>query len=383
MKLLLYPHGGSGNHGCEAIVRSTLKIMPAGATLFSNKPDEDRRYGLEAICTLRAAQAPLSRFSVEYWKAFIRHRFGDKAAFDRASFRPIFQEADADSYALSIGGDNYCYGVPAFIYLVNKQLRKQGIKTILWGCSVEPEAIKGEMLDDLRSYTHIVARESITYEAMREKGIQQVSLFPDPAFQLNRADLPLPEGFAEGNTVGINVSPMIIGHEEAAGMTLLNYQRLIRHIIDTTDMQVALIPHVVWSHNDDRKPLQLLYDEFKDTGRVVLIKDHNAEELKGFIAHCRFLVAARTHASIAAYSTQVPTLVMGYSVKARGIARDLFGNEEHYVLPVQSLQQEDDLVKGFQWLQAHEEEIRQHYRTFMPGYINRLNGLKTKLNELL
>ena len=369
MKLLLYPHGGSGNHGCEAIVRSTLKIIPATATLFSNKPDEDQKYGIDAICALRAAQAPVSRLSLDYWKAFVRYRFGDKAAFDRASFRPIFQEADADSYALSIGGDNYCYGVPAFIYLVNKQLHKQGIKTILWGCSVEPEAIKGEMLDDLRSYTHIVARESITYEAMREKGIQQVSLFPDPAFQLNRADLPLPEGFAEGNTVGINVSPMIIGHEEAAGMTLLNYQRLIRHIIDTTDMQVALIPHVVWSHNDDRKPLQLLYDEFKDTGRVVLIKDHNAEELKGFIAHCRFLVAARTHASSAAYSTQVPTLVMGYSVKARGIARDLFGNEEHYVLPVQSLQQEDDLVNGFQWLQAHEEEIRQHYRTFMPDYL--------------
>ena len=66
MKLLLYPHGGSGNHGCEAIVRSTLKIMPADATLFSDNPDEDRRYGLEAICTLRAAQAPLSRFSIEY-----------------------------------------------------------------------------------------------------------------------------------------------------------------------------------------------------------------------------------------------------------------------------------------------------------------------------
>lgn len=369
MKLLLYPHGGSGNHGCEAIVRSTLKIIPATATLFSNKPDEDQKYGIDAICALRAAQAPVSRLSLDYWKAFVRYRFGDKAAFDRASFRPIFQEADADSYALSIGGDNYCYGVPAFIYLVNKQLRKQGIKTILWGCSVEPEAIKGEMLDDLRSYTHIVARESITYEAMREKGIQQVSLFPDPAFQLNRADLPLPKGFATGNTVGINVSPMIIGHEEAAGMTLLNYKKLIRHIIDTTDMQVALIPHVVWSHNDDREPLQLLYDEFKETGRVVLIDDHNAEELKGFIARCRFLVAARTHASIAAYSTQVPTLVMGYSVKARGIARDLFGNEEHYVLPVQSLQQEDDLVNGFQWLQAHEEEIRQHYRTFMPDYL--------------
>lgn len=154
-------------------------------------------------------------------------------------------------------------------------------------------------------------------------------------------------------------------------MTLLNYRQLIRYIIATTDMQIALIPHVVWNYNDDRIPLQFLYNEFKGTGRVVLIEDHNAEELKGFISRCRFLVASRTHASIAAYSTQIPTLVMGYSVKARGIARDLFGNEEHYVLPVQSLQQGNDLLKAFQWLQTHEDEIRKHYRTFMPGYLSK------------
>ena len=74
MKLLLYPHGGSGNHGCEAIVRSTLKMIPT-ATLFSSNPDEDKRYGLDAICTLRAAQAPMSHLSLAYWKAFIRYRF--------------------------------------------------------------------------------------------------------------------------------------------------------------------------------------------------------------------------------------------------------------------------------------------------------------------
>ena len=68
MKLLLYPHGGSGNHGCEAIVRSTLKMIPT-ATLFSSNPDEDKRYGLDAICTLRAAQAPMSHLSLAYWKA--------------------------------------------------------------------------------------------------------------------------------------------------------------------------------------------------------------------------------------------------------------------------------------------------------------------------
>ena len=27
MKIYMYAHGGSGNHGCEAIVRSTSKIL--------------------------------------------------------------------------------------------------------------------------------------------------------------------------------------------------------------------------------------------------------------------------------------------------------------------------------------------------------------------
>ena len=91
MKLLLYPHGGSGNHGCEAIVRSTLKMIPT-ATLFSSNPDEDKRYGLDAICTLRAAQAPMSHLSLAYWKAFIRYRFGDKEAFDRTEFSLYFSK---------------------------------------------------------------------------------------------------------------------------------------------------------------------------------------------------------------------------------------------------------------------------------------------------
>lgn len=384
MKLVLYPHGGSGNHGCEAIVRSTCKITQADITLFSVSPEEDKKVGLDAICNVQSDHCTISRFSPQYMKALLQTKiYGDKTAYDRIHFSPILKAAKTADYILSIGGDNYCYGVPAFIYLVNKEIRKKGGKTILWGCSVEPDSIKGEMLEDLRGYTHIIARESITYQAMINKGLKQTIHIPDPAFQLNRIDLPLPENFIEGNTVGINVSPMIIGHESNQGVTLQNYIELINYIINQTDMQVALIPHVVWSHNDDRIPLNLLYERFKDTGRICMIEDYTAEELKGYIARCRFLVAARTHASIAAYSTQVPTLVMGYSVKARGIARDLFGNEEHYVLPVQSLQKEDELVKRFQWLQAHEKEIRQHYQAFMPQYIGKLNELKTKLNELL
>lgn len=383
MNLLLYPHGGSGNHGCEAIVRSTLKITGANAILYSNAIEEDEKYQLNKLCTLKDAQQPISRKLALYWKALFQNKvLGVKDAYDVVAFNPIFERSSWADFAFSIGGDNYCYGTPTFIYLINRELRKRNVKTVLWGCSVEPDAMQGEMLDDLKGYTHIFARESLTYEAMKAKGIEQVSLFPDPAFLLERKDLPLPEGFQEGNTVGINVSPMVIGLEKEKGVTLQNYIELMKYIIKNTDMQIALIPHVVWSHNDDRIPLQLLYNQFKDTGRVCLIGDHSAEELKGYIARCRFMVAARTHASIAAYSEQVPTLVVGYSVKARGIAKDLFGTDENYVIPVQSFKQNRDLLDSFRWLMLQEYNIRSLYEGNMVAYCERTLQMRKVLNTL-
>lgn len=376
MKLILYPHGGSGNHGCEAIVRSTCKITQADVTLFSAAPEEDKKVGLDAICNVQLDHCPISRFSLQYLKAVFQAKvYGDQTAYDRIHFSSVLKVAKTADYILSIGGDNYCYGVPAFIYLVNKEIRKKGGKTILWGCSVEPESIKKQMLEDLQGYTHIIARESITYEAMVKNGLKQTVLIPDPAFQLNRIDLPLPENFIEGNTVGINVSPMIIGHESNQGVTLQNYIELINYIINQTDMQIALIPHVVWSHNDDRIPLNILYDRFKGTGRICMIEDHTAEELKGFIARCRFLIAARTHASIAAYSEKVPTLVIGYSVKAKGIAQDLFGTYENYVLPVQSLKNKNDMIDAFKWLQNNESNIKKQLDTIIPNIKEQVSSI--------
>src|SRR5699024_657660 len=91
----------------------------------------------------------------------------------------------------------------------------------------------------------ICARESITADALTKAGLgAKVRLIPDPAFTLETIELPLPDGFQPGNTVGINVSPMIISNEEQGGATMANYVALIEHILNQTDMAVALIPHV-------------------------------------------------------------------------------------------------------------------------------------------
>ncbi len=379
-KYVMYPHGGSGNHGCEAIVRSTAKLMREQLVLYTNSIEEDRKVGLDKICSILGAEQPIRRASPYYLKAFLRAYFyGDKSAFDKIVFRHIVKDSKSSDYFLSIGGDNYCYGHPPYIYLINKMLDKAHVKRILWGASVEPDAIDEQMLQDLRGYHKIWARESLTYKALQAKGLTQSFLLPDPAFVLDRKDLTLPNGFVEGNTVGINVSPMIIGYEKNQGVTLQNYVNLVRYIIEQTDMQVALIPHVVWDHNDDRKPLRQLHEMFMGSKRVVMIEDHNAEELKGFIARCRFMVVARTHASIAAYSTQVPTLVIGYSVKARGIAKDIFGTEKNYVIPVQSLSQENDLVAGFRWLVENETKIRDLYKRRIPEYVEKVYEVRDML----
>lgn len=134
--------------------------------------------------------------------------------------------------------------------------------------------------------------------------------------------------------------------------------------------------------NDDRKPLKELYDMFKDTNRVCLIEDHNCMELKGYISRCRFFVGARTHATIAAYSTCVPTLVVGYSVKAKGIAKDIFGTYDNYVLPVQSLKGKDDLIKSFKWLVENEYDIKNHLNDFIPEYKEKALELKEIIEKL-
>lgn len=53
MKTVLYMHGGSGNHGCEALVRTTAQIIKnalnADVVLWSQAPSEDIKYGVNTI----------------------------------------------------------------------------------------------------------------------------------------------------------------------------------------------------------------------------------------------------------------------------------------------------------------------------------------------
>ena len=308
--------------------------------------------------------------------------FKDENYATKISINHILKKYGLGDIGFSIGGDNYCY--PGFeeFGVINKMIRKCGAKTVLWGCSVEPSMINDIMLEDLKGYDLAVARESITYDALKRAGVN-VILSSDPAFCMKKQVCNFPFEKSEREIVGINVSPHILTCEKENGIAYKNYVELVKYILENTDYSIALIPHVVWDTNDDRKVLHKLYEDIGNSERVFLVEDHTAPELKYIISKCSLFVGARTHATIAAYSTCVPTLVVGYSVKARGIAKDLFGQEENYVIPVQSLDDPMILTNAFKWLESNQEKIRLHLEKIMPEYIARCYKVKGKIMELI
>ena len=384
--IVLYMHAGSGNHGCEAIVNSTCAMLKGKPTLISARKEEDERYSLGKLCHMLQEKKITANLWIHLFylakkiftrnpMCYITYRYGE-----------VLREKKYD-LAISVGGDNYCYPDQVEdLILLNQGFHNKGMETVLWGASIEPSLLeRDDVVKDMNLYKAIFAREKETYRALEQAGIpkEKLYLYPDPAFTLSWKEEPFPNEIQEGNLIGINVSPMVIEKEEKKGIVLENYQYLIEQLLQETDMQIILIPHVIWENNDDRKALRTLYEAYENNDRVCMLEDHDCTILKGYIKRMRFLVAARTHASIAAYSTGVPTLVTGYSIKAKGIAEALFGTQEHYVLPVQKMEKKEDLWWECQWMIDHEEQIREHLAEVIPGYIEEAKKAGDILNEII
>ena len=357
----MYYHGGSRNRGCEAIVRSGIPIIKnkfpnAIINLASFNPETDKV--IPMIDTIYdGSKIDIKIYSFVWFVSAFRFKlFKDENYFFRQKHKRILDLVPSHDLFLSIGGDNYCYGEQPWLYEVDRCIKSTGKKIVLWGASIGEEDLSADKIKDLKTLDLILARESITKEILESKGITTVKLCADGAFTMDKEELPLPEGWQEGNTLGFNFSPLVWKKNKDSFQAAKN---LVQHILDTTDMTVALTPHVIEPGNDDFECLTDFYNEFKTTGRVLLLPNNlNAIQYKGYIARMRFFIGARTHATIAAYSNLVPTMVLGYSVKSKGIAKDIFG-EERLVLSLQKISDSELLIASFEELQRDELEIKE------------------------
>ena len=76
----------------------------------------------------------------------------------------------------------------------------------------------------------------------------------------------------------------------------------------------------------------------------------------------------------------VPAIALGYSVKSRGIAKDI-GLEETLVVDCKN-SSEGSLLRSFLYLKDHVEEIRLHLEQIMPNYKKRTYLIREYLEKL-
>ncbi len=350
-------------------IRAQAGVYASAAIVRAQNADEADA-AIHSFCL----DGPWPRWSRVWWARQANKRLGTSFATQHRSLQPHLQGA---AVALEIGGDNYSfdYGKPDGFMEMDCYLQRRKIPVVLWGASVGPfdadPVFARRMFDHLRSLAAVFVRESASLEYLQANGVRRnVHRVADPAFVMQPAE---PSAAALGcsipvGAIGINLSPLVARFRglDSAPADLTEWLSFCSGLLKSASMfnrPILLIPHVAaeWPGNDDFALLQALgrlTAAGSDVPIRVLPPGLNAAEIKWVIGRCSVFVGARTHATIAALSSLVPTLSISYSLKARGINRDIFDNLD-YCIPVSDLDAENfserlgTIIRDAGRIQAH------------------------------
>ena len=349
------------NRGCEAIIRGTVKILrksfkdPRFICISHFLSEQQYQQQClqetdEAITHLHSYRPSKKEIARNFWKpsylGYAYDHFFHQESLKYRIYQQMLPYLDEATAVLSVGGDNYSldYGVPTLFTDLDDIAIQERKPIILWGASVGPFSTMPDyeryMGHHLQKVTGIFARESATIGYLKRIGVIE-NIYPvaDPAFLMDPVkpvgiedDLPIEE-----DSIGLNLSPLMAKY--VTGGDLEEWIRIAAQIIsqvaETTGRPVFLIPHVTSPHSDDHAFMQKAVSQIQgQNGNITLIPPkYSAAETKWIIGQMALFAGARTHSTIAALSSGVPTLSFAYSIKARGINRDIFDHESYLLSP--------------------------------------------------
>lgn len=383
-KFFLAGHVGFYNRGCEALVRGivhalTARFGPCEFVAPSTDIEADLRQWPQAPAHgLRFVPFYKVPDSIRLWTRVARASQTAAAWWwPQPDVPPAIAREMASSDALIVtGGD-----VLSLDYSLGSLLRwvaqaeagmRRGVPVVLWAASVGSFAampvLERRMTQHLRRYAVLNTRESHSQAYLQRLGLRQSVMTADPAFLMRPEALdlaPLLPPPAPGGMLGLNFSPVMArARARSGGLAALEADLVafMRRVVNERGMSLLLVPHVdqvsgMQGHSDTAY-MQSMLDRAGDLAARVQLLPHtlNAAQLKTALAACRCFIGARTHATIGALSSGVPTLSIAYSVKAKGINEDLFGHLRFVVeTPTVSLATLDE---GLQRLLDEEASIR-------------------------
>lgn len=168
-----------------------------------------------------------------------------------------------------------------------------------------------------RLYDFMIAREHKSQQAMREAGVKRgIPFSPDIANLMpftRREKYPRP-------TVGLSISHQIIRQWRSAEDYISCIAKLCLHIqhdihADTLLIPNEILPQTLYNDIDVAEDIAELLERMGGSTRVLNSQDLTSTEIKNHIAGCELMVASRYHSCVAALSSCIPLLVVGWHYK--------------------------------------------------------------------
>lgn len=402
---LFVGNGPYRNRGCEAIIRGTMEILSK-----SFGAEIQARAGVMASPATVATQQSIevddrvANFSVSHVGGRLSAKWFLSQANQRLGtnfgphVRDLVRPSKGVSCALQLGGDNYSldYGRPWDYMAIDKYLQRLGVPIILWGASVGPFESDLEfaplMYEHLKGLTAIFVRESRSQNYLASKGIvDNVYLVADPAFCMSPVapkNLDARSLVSKG-TIGINISPLVARFSHTKGDLdewRKNAAEMIIATAKRTERPILLVPHVGSPQHDEddysfmSSVFEIVAPQIKSPIKIAPA-DLLGAEMKWLIGQCEVFAGARTHSTIAALSSCVPTLSLGYSIKAIGINQDIFGHQE-FCKSVKTLSV-DEFSSQMAALVAEADSIRSFLERKIPIVKNTAQSAGEHLKAIL
>lgn len=275
--------------------------------------------------------------------------------------RKILKEVDC---VISAWGDGYITTPPPKMLRKTYFLKHRSKPLILFPSSMGP--FNGKLKNiiaykGLKQFNFIMARDTVTFNYLKELKVQNLSLVPDTAFILDPLNAKLVEKLmqregvpAATHYIGLNVSQLL--NRLFATTFKIDYSKFIAELIcylnDNFNCHILLLPHQISPnvfkksdksdqqfHGDDREAIKQIMKAVGGNNRVTpFLKEYSCRELKGIIGKCEFFIGGRMHSVIGALSMSVPSILMQYSHKAVGVM-EMLGLKE-FVWDIKEPQQE-------------------------------------------
>jgi polysaccharide pyruvyl transferase WcaK-like protein len=396
-RIVLVGNNTNVNRGCEAIARGTQAILDRvseGKVSVRSGVIVHTDLALRHANNRKATAGEPAQFALRP-----THEGGllaaalNKLGVRRREFhfQGLQKEVSEAALVLSVGGDNYTldYGRPYAFLDLDNEIRNIGRPLVIWGASIGPfnqdPDFEKTMLAHLRLHDHIFVRETVSFNYLIQRGLRNVTLMVDPAVWMTPAE-PADPGYAADafkGGIGLNFSPFQARQLAGGGKNYWETTEselaaladfvsgIVSAVLSLDPRPIVLAPHVVaedaW--NNDWMLLNQARMRLRpaDAERVALLPPHlGAAELKWCIGQCSIFAGSRTHSTLAAISSGVPTLAFAYSQKSSGLMRDLCGNED-MLLPNQPLNRHV-MLDRIRALIAQEAALRRTIADVLPRW---------------